>query len=344
MDPKNTIIVSSIYKTPIPWADRLREMGFEVHPYTKEDPTSPYNVPKNIGNEASAYLKYIIDNYESLPEYSILLHDHEYSYHQEGSIIDAITSQIGTKKLFWNFNKVAGAEFYLYHQYNPDGTISFYNGLVSLYNEFLEPYCGELCQYGEFIFGQKLYAQFLVHKSLILARPKIMYENIYNWMMIKEKLNRFISGFFLEVFWELIFGQVQPQTLWPKVAAVTFGDKKDEPIAVYTKRVIDFFYVKRAEELPNLANYQILIYYDNSIKEIHFDHIYSQLKYYNLLDNNFTLTLAGDISGAKFKVCSIRGPGQEIVMNDTDIYNSPFLGNSIINYENRFKLHYIDDE
>ena len=344
MDPKNTIIVSSIYKTPIPWADRLREMGFEVRPYTKEDPTSPYNVPKNIGNEASAYLKYIIDNYESLPEYSILLHDHEYSYHQEGSIIDAISSQIGTTKLFWNFNKVAGAEFYLYNQYNPDRTINTYNVLISLYNEFLEPYCGDICQYGEFIFGQKLNAQFLVHKSLILARPKIMYENIYNWMMITKKLNPFISGFFLEVFWELIFGQVQPQTLWPKVAAVTFGDKKEEPITVYTKHVIDFFYVKRTEELPNLANYQILIQYDNSIKDIHFDHIYSQLKYYNLLDKNFTLTLTGDITGAKFKICSIRGPGQGIVMNDTDIYNSLFLGNNIINYENRFKLYILYDE
>ena len=41
---------------------------------------------KNKGHESVVYLKYIIDNYDSLDEYTILIHCHEYSWHHKGSI------------------------------------------------------------------------------------------------------------------------------------------------------------------------------------------------------------------------------------------------------------------
>ena len=43
--------------------------------------------PVNKGNEASVYLKYIIDFYDNLPEFTFFIHDEEYSWHHSGSTL-----------------------------------------------------------------------------------------------------------------------------------------------------------------------------------------------------------------------------------------------------------------
>ena len=40
-------------------------------------------VAKNKGNEASAYLTYIINNYASLPDYMVFLHALRYQWHND---------------------------------------------------------------------------------------------------------------------------------------------------------------------------------------------------------------------------------------------------------------------
>ena len=337
MNPSNTVIVVSTYIKPVPWVDKLKEKGFEVRLYTKENPESKYNVPVNRGNEASAYLKYFIDNYEDLPEYSILLHDHEYSYHQEGSIIDAISAKIGTSEKFWNFNIKSEAEFYGYEQ----------DELINLYNIFLKEYCGDLYQYGEYIFGRKLFAQFLLHKSLILGRPKEMYEKIYEWLITKP-VDRFVSGFFLEVFWDIIFQQVKPVDFFPKVIFLTDSAPPEKiPNIYYGASYIDFYYLAgnastewKKYDPSVLPNYNFVIYFNNSIKNINFIHVYSGLKFYNIDRANIFLTLDGDKQGKLFFIRSIsNSTPQRLLLNDSDLNNSQFLGNNFSFHINRFKIH-----
>ena len=55
LQPSNTVIVVSCYKRSTEWASRLEELGFEVRRYTKEDPTSPYNVTPAAGGPRSFY-------------------------------------------------------------------------------------------------------------------------------------------------------------------------------------------------------------------------------------------------------------------------------------------------
>lgn len=331
MNPNNTIVVVSTYKTPVPWVDRLKEKGFEVRVYTKETPSSPYDIPKNIGNEGSVYLKYIIDNYNCLPEYSIFLHDHEVSYHQEGSILDAIDARIGSHDPFWNFNIPSDCEFYMDQ---PDG-------LIDLYNRFLKSYCGDLYQYGEFVLGRKLYAQFLVHSSCILKRPKRLYEEIYTWLMT-EPVNRFISGFFLEVFWDLIFGQIEPQPFFPIMFVMTNDSMPNKEPLYYAEQSILFGLL--TDPIPTDCHF--ILYYDSSIKHINILHIYGLLKYYNLLQGTFRLTLSGDPDGLFFSIRSASNTNEQrrLVINEPDIANAPFLGNHVAQRENRSKkIHPIYD-
>ena len=45
--------------------------------YHHEQPEMTHSVDFNKGDEASAYVSYIIENYEALPEIMIFMHAHE---------------------------------------------------------------------------------------------------------------------------------------------------------------------------------------------------------------------------------------------------------------------------
>ena len=357
MNPSNTVIVISTYKKPIPYADRLRQKGFEVRAYTKENPDSPYNVPKNVGQDATAYLKYIIDNYENLPEYSIMTHDHEYSHHQDGNIVDSIIAQIGNEAPYYNFNIVnRGAEFY-----NGETT-----QFIKWYNEFLEPYLGPLKQYGEFVLNQKLNGQFLVHKSLITANPKKMYVNIYDWFMNKN-IDWFISSIILEIYWILIWRQIPPLSNLPKIAVITefFGDltqlDNERPLK-YTDSIFDFFcFTSSNDSPPNQNNrwkiiqdtipqtlnnikdyfktYDWIMYINPLFKSISYDHLFTELYYKELLGQPLFITIANDPNRFFFFMKNTDILLTHIQMTGYPIENSPLLGLHPTNKADQLKIY-----
>ena len=92
---ENAMVVVSHYKEDLSWLSRIR---YKYVVYKKDqDDDYPYNVPVNKGNEASAYLKYIIDHYDNLPEYVIFVHGHESDWHHEDSMVDKLNSLRITK-------------------------------------------------------------------------------------------------------------------------------------------------------------------------------------------------------------------------------------------------------
>jgi hypothetical protein len=61
MNNKVTNIVISRYNKNVDFISKLNK-NTKVFVYDKENPSNPLNIPVNKGNEASVYLKYIIDN------------------------------------------------------------------------------------------------------------------------------------------------------------------------------------------------------------------------------------------------------------------------------------------
>ncbi|KAI9740208.1 MAG: hypothetical protein M1834_004786 [Cirrosporium novae-zelandiae] len=49
--------------------------------YVVDDPTAELHPPVNKGREATVYLTYIIDHYDSLPDVVLFFHDHRYTWH-----------------------------------------------------------------------------------------------------------------------------------------------------------------------------------------------------------------------------------------------------------------------
>jgi hypothetical protein len=187
----------------------------EVFVYDKENPSNPYNIPFNKGSEASVYLKFIIDHYEKLPEYTFFIHDSEHSWHHDGSIVDKYNEAIASNERYVNVNNHSC-------MMRIDSIPKCqYEKLLEWYCEYIEKYIPiEFVpnNYDGFAHGHIGCAQFLVHRDLILNFPKSMYQYIYNWIIEEDVVlpkececnQSIIAGNFLEWTWHIFF-EVYPR-------------------------------------------------------------------------------------------------------------------------------------
>ena len=74
------------------WSEDLNWLQFQKHraviyekrpPLNLEQISGAHGVPRNVAGEASAFLKFIIDQYDNLPRRMVFLHSHRRAYHQE---------------------------------------------------------------------------------------------------------------------------------------------------------------------------------------------------------------------------------------------------------------------
>jgi hypothetical protein len=168
--------------------------------YDKENPNNPLNVPVNKGNEASVYLKYIIDYYDDLPDFTFFIHDEEYAWHHSGSIIDKYDEAMKSNLMYYNINDRAG--------WNRTDLIppETYVELLKFYDKYIEAYIpiSKVPNNEDFIFGYIGSAQFLIHKKLIQNLPREFYSNLYDWIITTDLPNE-LSGRFLEWTWHVFW-------------------------------------------------------------------------------------------------------------------------------------------
>jgi len=197
MEGCNINIVVSRYKKNVDFIYKINNNNKNINflIYDKENSSNPLNIPINKGNEASVYLKYIIDHYDNLSDFTFFIHDDEYSWHHSGSIIDRYNEAINSKQLFYNINN------YYLDSYSHIGQKK---ELMKWYNQFIEPYIPfEKLPNKDWLIGYKGCAQFLVHKSLITNLPLKFYQDLYEWILNFH--NGKLSGYFLEWTWHLFW-------------------------------------------------------------------------------------------------------------------------------------------
>ena len=189
-------VVVSRYNKDTSFVNKLKKYNTNIMIYDKETPTNPYNVPINRGNEASVYLKYIIDNYEKLTDYTFFIHDEEYSWHHHGSIEERFIEAVKSNKLFFNINHVTFGSY--------ANSIAEKVELMKWLNKYIEPYIPfDKLPNKDWFIGNKGCAQFLVHKSRIKNLPLKFYQDIYDWIL--NFPNGKLAGYFLEWTWHLFW-------------------------------------------------------------------------------------------------------------------------------------------
>jgi hypothetical protein len=209
MNQSNTIVVISRHQKDVSWTQELVHEGYYVIVYDHIIHNKhPYFVPKNMGREASVYIKHIINYYKHLSPYTVFLQDSNKSWHHKGSIVGLIKDfqeeQITSKKKlkYYNFNDVCLG----YIKEN-----NLWPQMQYFFQMFLAPYIGDIAGYKEFTPGHKCCAQFVVHRDLILKYPLKMYEDIYNKYLMNDDTefikqhNEKVKGHLMEWTWHLIF-------------------------------------------------------------------------------------------------------------------------------------------
>lgn len=194
-----TNIVVSRYNRNVDFVYKINDgKNTNIMIYDKENPDNPFNVPVNKGNEASVYLKYIIDYYDDLTEFTFFIHDEEYAWHHTGSIIDKYKEASLSKKKYYNINDIC-----IWNQRNAISP-ELYAELLQWYNKYVEEYIpiSKIPNKNDFTYGYMGSAQFLVHKELIRKLPKRFYEKIYDWIITTDEPN-WKSGRFLEWTWHI---------------------------------------------------------------------------------------------------------------------------------------------
>jgi hypothetical protein len=181
-------VVSAHFNEDLRWISKLK---YATKVYSKTIPGHNF-IPFNKVQEVPAYLKFIIDNYYELPDYTIFVHGHEYSPHQNDSIVNIINS-IKFEKDIINLNRPDW-----YNKYDstkrPDWSWIEDNWADIFKNYLALP--------------TKLWfpagAQFAVKKDCILKYPIEFYVSLYNWCQ-ETKLDNYISSRIFEYTWFYIF-------------------------------------------------------------------------------------------------------------------------------------------
>jgi len=178
------------YKEDLEW---LRLSDWPITIYHKEGGS---NVPENIGKiitipnngvEASAYIQYIIQRYESLPDHVAFIHGHETSYHQCGDrpLLEMIRDANIKKYSYIPLNNY----WYCFHTiYQLANYIPIWNNIFNIFPPNFFITCGG--------------AQFVVSKKNILTHSKEYYEELY---LKVSKIESAAGG--IEFLWHIIFNE-----------------------------------------------------------------------------------------------------------------------------------------
>lgn len=191
IEDSNAVVVSSHYKEDLNWVNLV---NYPVKIYSKTIKNQNF-IDFNKVQEVPAYLKYIIENYNNLPEYSIFVHGHLTSEHQEDNIVNLINNvkldkpiiNLNRKDWFQTISK--GDEFkdrkFSWIEENWKDLIGNY---LTMPSSFSFPSC----------------AQFAIHKSCIQQHPIQFWQHLFDWCK-NTNLENFVSSRIFEYIWYYIF-------------------------------------------------------------------------------------------------------------------------------------------
>ena len=198
-------IITSHWNENLTW---LQASKYPVTVISKENApgsTAPFeaeSVVPNSGNEASAYLKYIVDHYDDLPPYVAFVHGHDKAWHMKnGGILQQLDRLNLDGVTFHTLNNCftqvwkAGDESY-------DALQTYW---PREFERWLGPLPTQLCH--------DCCAQFVVSRDTIRKQPLAAYQS---WLDFSLDPSVRKVGFMFEYTWHYIFGEPAcvPASAW----------------------------------------------------------------------------------------------------------------------------------
>jgi|SRR3989338_4324747 len=183
------VILVNYYDGDIEWTKRLK-MPYIIYYKNRQD-KQPYSAI-NKGKSESNLCKFIYEFYDNLPKNIINVHQYEYKWHHDGSIVDILNDE----KLKKNYKESKTEGFYSFN--------NFYLGNIrpqlkkirasKWWLETMEKWFGSIEEYGNFTKNKKGAAQFIVSRERIKSLPRDFWYNMYFWLVTKTD-NEVTTGF-----------------------------------------------------------------------------------------------------------------------------------------------------
>lgn len=169
--------------------------------YNKSNETIPNTYKlKNQGREADTYLYHIINNYDNLKDYTFFFQDDV-----DNHITDTKSFTDECFRTIQNDIKFKIFRVRWRKDYRPISRV-IENGYLNLHTLPSTSSIKDFCNYMNIDLPQKYTTEtcafMVIHKNLILNKPKDFYIKIREWLLMNDK-----NAFVLEHCWKLIFSQ-----------------------------------------------------------------------------------------------------------------------------------------
>jgi len=184
----NAVLIAH-HNKDISWVNEITA-NVNIKIYSTSDPTKIYVTP-NKGMDANMYLRYIIDNYDDLPERTLFVHHHKEDWTQDFTLPYIINN------LNWNLDnyfsicsrKNYGDVFII-----DPRTKQWLKDVWFNFEKYI-PFPDQL-----FYFAG---TQFMCHRDLILQYPKSYWKQLLGWLLLST-LPDWLMGRIFEWTWHYI--------------------------------------------------------------------------------------------------------------------------------------------
>ncbi|EGD93733.1 hypothetical protein TESG_01266 [Trichophyton tonsurans CBS 112818] len=205
------LVVASVKADDTAWI-REQLAGWKANIYVADADAASnpgLSVPVNKGREAMAYLTYIIDRYDSLPDFMIFMHGRRYQWHNDDPIYDGasvirklqLQAVVKTGYAPLRCTWIPGCPVEL-HPLKPvdEGPIVRQQTELAFATVFKTLFPGVEVPAEV---GATCSSQFAATREQVMLRPKMDYERIRKWL-VETNLPDDISGRIMEYMWHMI--------------------------------------------------------------------------------------------------------------------------------------------
>jgi hypothetical protein len=201
------LVVARLQDQNVDWIDD-ELTGMPTAVYVADDETALFHAPMKKGHEAMIYLTYIIDNYHSLSDVTIFVHNHKQAWHNN----DLLSSQMSVQLKQLQLDHVIHQGYFNLRCHLEPGCPSWIK---------LDNTNQDISKAEETIFAkiwtelfpdiemplelsQPCCSQFAVSRDKILTVPLDRWNRYRNWLIYTD-LDDVLSGRIFEYTWQLIF-------------------------------------------------------------------------------------------------------------------------------------------
>ncbi|KAJ3010016.1 hypothetical protein HKX48_007630 [Thoreauomyces humboldtii] len=207
------MIVVSQYKEDAEWLGEVKNVSAVVYEKMGTNKSNKHVVP-NPGNEASTFIKFLLDNYDCLPDRTAFVHAHRTSWHTPKPMDKILNTLDWTRAEFYKLPATLRGKTDV-ARYKPDRKTEEASVPVEIHifwNRWFKERYGPAPEKLEAM----CCAQFVVSRDRVHLNSWDWYKEVYDWL-ISDEVDSYWSGRALEYTWHVMFGEpsIEPKWDWP---------------------------------------------------------------------------------------------------------------------------------